>query len=136
MSSHQLIVHDNVDERKRVFLLQAAVAVGVTALSSEDMYMAAGHGKCVEVFHVIGDMLCQLGKPPLRPDLGLPSVDNPTNTVENIESSNQETVLDQSEILSVKLDELDLSENPSDVIKDEIISEVYTPYFLKKKTKN
>lgn len=108
----------NTEENK------AAVAVGVTARSSEDMYLAAGHGKCVEVFHVIGDMLCQLGKPPLRPDLGLPNVDSPTNTLEmeNIESINQETIIDQTESLLVKLDELDLSENSSDVVKDEIIS--------------
>lgn len=96
----------------------------MTARSSEDMYLAAGHGKCVEVFHVIGDMLCQLGKPPSRPDLGLPNVDSHTSTVENIESINQETIVDQTEILSVKLDEVDLSENSSDVVKDENISEV------------
>ncbi|TGZ40075.1 Ligatin, partial [Temnothorax longispinosus] len=106
----------NTEENK------AAVAVGVTALSSEDMYMAAGHGKCVEVFHVIGDMLCQLGKPPLRPDLGLPNADNPTNTLEDIESINREEIVEQSEILPDTLDELDLSESSSDVVKDEIIS--------------
>lgn len=98
------------------------------------MYLAAGHGKCVEVFHVIGDMLCQLGKPPLRPDLGLPNVDSPTNTLEmeNIESINQETIIDQTESLLVKLDELDLSENSSDVVKDEIISKVNMPKILLK----
>lgn len=114
-----------------MFLLQAAVAVGVTALSSEDMYMAAGHGKCVEVFHVIGDMLCQLGKPPLRPDLGLPNVDSPINILENVESINQETIADQTEIPSVRLDELDLNENSSDV-KDEVFSKVDMPIFLSK----
>jgi len=87
------------------------------------MYLAGGHGKCVEVFHVIGDMLCQLGKPPLRPDLGSPNIDSPTNTLEDIESSNQEAIMDQTEILSVKLDELDIDENSSDVIK-EVISKV------------
>lgn len=96
----------------------------MTARSSEDMYLAAGHGKCVEVFHVIGDTLCQLCKPPSRPDLGLPSINSHTNTEENIESINQETIVDQTEILSVKLDEVDLSETSGDVIKDEIISEV------------
>ncbi|KAL0119266.1 hypothetical protein PUN28_009686 [Cardiocondyla obscurior] len=104
----------NTEENK------AAVAVGVTALSSEDMYLAAGHGKCVEVFHVIGDMLCQLGKPPLRPDLGLPNIDSSANSLKNIESVNQE-VIDQTEIVSVKLDELELSKPLSD-IKDEVIS--------------
>lgn len=106
-----------------MFFPQAAVAVGITALSSEDMYMAAGHGKCVEVFHVIGDMLCQLGKPPQRPDLGSPNVDSPTTTLEDVESINQEAVVDRTEILSVKLNELNVGENSSDVM-DEVISEV------------
>ncbi|XP_036140357.1 eukaryotic translation initiation factor 2D isoform X2 [Monomorium pharaonis] len=104
----------NTEENK------AAVAVGVTALSSEDMYLAAGHGKCVEVFHVIGDMLCQLGKSPARPNLGSPNVDSPTNILENIESTNQETIVNQMEVLPAKLDELDIAENLSD--KDEVIS--------------
>lgn len=107
----------NTEENK------AAIAVGVTALSSEDMYMAAGHGKCVEVFHVIGDMLCQLGKPPLRPDLGSPNVESPTNTLEDIESINQEEIVDQTENLSVQLDELNVGENSSDIVKDEVISQ-------------
>ncbi|KAG8042023.1 hypothetical protein G9C98_000014 [Cotesia typhae] len=53
----------------------AAVAVGVTSHSSEDMYMSGGRGKCVDIIHVIGDMLCQLGKPPARPQID-PSFDN------------------------------------------------------------
>ncbi|KAG5327258.1 EIF2D factor, partial [Pseudoatta argentina] len=109
----------NTEENK------AAVAVGITALSSEDMYMAAGHGKCVEIFHVIGDMLCQLGKPPLRPDLGSPNVDSSTNTLEVIESINQEAIVDETEILSVKLDELKTDEDSSDVVKDKVISKEY-----------
>ncbi|XP_024942951.1 eukaryotic translation initiation factor 2D isoform X2 [Cephus cinctus] len=59
-------VYVNTEENK------AAVAVGVTAHNSEDLYMCAGRGKCVEILHVIGDMLCQLGKPPIRPNLGPP----------------------------------------------------------------
>lgn len=49
------------------------------ALSSFDMYMAGGSGKCVQIFHVIGDNLCQLGKPPPRPNLG-PVEDNLDDT--------------------------------------------------------
>jgi len=87
--------------------------------------MAAGHGKCVEIFHVIGDMLCQLGKPPLRPDLGSPNVDSLTNTLEDIESINQEAIVDETvEILSIKLDELNTDEDSSDVVKDKVISKV------------
>ncbi|XP_011861603.1 PREDICTED: eukaryotic translation initiation factor 2D [Vollenhovia emeryi] len=111
----------NTEENK------AAVAVGVTALSSEDMYMAAGHGKCVEVFHVIGDMLCQLGKPPPRPDLGLPNVDNsPIDVLEDVKSIDQEAIVDETEILPVKLDELDLGEDPGDVVADEFVSKEHT----------
>jgi len=94
--------------------------------------MAAGHGKCVEIFHVIGDMLCQLGKPPLRPDLGSPNVDSPTNTLEDIESINQETIVDETEILSVKLDELNTDEDSSDVVKDKVISKVVKSEILLK----
>ena len=43
------------------------------------MYMSGGRGKCVEIFHVIGDSLCQLlDKPLLRPELG--SARNPLET--------------------------------------------------------
>ena len=97
------------------------------------MYMAAGHGKCVEIFHVIGDMLCQLGKPPLRPDLGSPNVDSLTNTLEDIESINQEAIVDETvEILSIKLDELNTDEDSNDVVKDKVISKVVkSEIFLK-----
>ncbi|XP_032686293.1 eukaryotic translation initiation factor 2D [Odontomachus brunneus] len=104
----------NTEENK------ASVAVGITALSSEDMYMAAGRGKCVEVFHVIGDTLCQLGKPPLRPDLGPPYIEDSTDTLENTgESDSQQTNVDQAEVLSDKLDGLDIDENASEVVTDE-----------------
>lgn len=105
----------NTEENK------ATVAVGITALSSEDMYLAAGHGKCVEIFHVIGDMLCQLGKPPLKPDLGPPN-DNDTSISENTESNNEEVIVDQAEVLPVKLEQLDIHEDSSDVAEDETVA--------------
>ncbi|CAL1688322.1 unnamed protein product [Lasius platythorax] len=106
----------NTEENK------ATVAVGITALSSEDMYLAAGHGKCVEVFHVIGDMLCQLGKPPLKPDLGPPN-DDLTSISENAQSNNQQAIVDQTEVLPVsKLEQLDIGEDSSDVAEDETVS--------------
>lgn len=49
---------------------QAPVAVGIAARSSEDMYMSAGFGKCVEILHVIGDKLYSMDKPLPRPQLG------------------------------------------------------------------
>lgn len=116
--------------------MQATVAVGITALSGEDMYMAAGHGKCVEVFHVIGDMLCQLGKPPLKPDLG-PANDNLTSISGNAESNNQQTIVNQTEILPVKLEQLDIGEDSKDVTEDETISKVnMSAIFLTQRDEN
>lgn len=40
---------------------KAAVAVGEAALSSHDMYMSGGRGKCVIVLHVYEDELCKFG---------------------------------------------------------------------------
>lgn len=104
---------------------KATVAVGITALSSEDMYLAAGHGKCVEIFHVIGDMLCQFqGKLPLRPDLGPPN-DDLTNIAENAESSSQQATANQTEVLPFKLEQLDIAEDSSDGTEDETVSKEY-----------
>ena len=76
----------NTDDNK------ASIAVGITALSSEDMYMSGGHGKCVEILHVMGDMLGRLGKPPTRPNLGPPSVvDADSNKLENLGRINEIT---------------------------------------------
>lgn len=97
------------------FLSQASVAVGITALSSEDMYMAAGHGKCVEIFHVIGDTLSQLGKPRLRPDLGPPNMDDSNNVQESTDSNSQQVITDQSEVLPSNLDRLDIGENFNEI---------------------
>ncbi|KAK4010711.1 hypothetical protein OUZ56_019841 [Daphnia magna] len=47
----------------------AAVAVGNTALSSEDMYMAGRRGRGVEILHCIGDFLWQVGTKESPPDL-------------------------------------------------------------------
>lgn len=112
-----------MNKRGKIFFVQAAVAVGITALSSEDMYLAAGHGKCVEIFHIIGDTLCQLGKPPLKPDLGPPNHDL-TNISENVESSSQQATVNQTEILPVKLEQLDITEDSSDVAEDETVFKV------------
>lgn len=79
--------------------------------------MAAGRGKCVEIFHVIGDTLCQLGKPPLRPDLGPPYVESSADTSENSESDRQQTNVDQVEVLPDELDRLDIDE--SEIVMDE-----------------
>lgn len=100
---------------------KAAVAVGVTALSSEDMYMSGGHGKCVEIIHVTGDTLCQLGKPPLRPNLGSPIIDSSNrdkfgsqNETEQRTSNNEETLVETMNDLELNNDRLSGSESPAE----------------------
>lgn len=65
---------------------KAPVSVGIAAHSSYDMYMAGGRGKCVEILHTLGDTLCQLGKPPPRPNLGTPFIQRD----ENVETLSEE----------------------------------------------
>lgn len=87
--------------------------------------MAAGRGKCVEIFHVIGDTLSQLGKPPVRPDLGPAIIDSSTNTPEDTGLNIEETIADQTETLPTKLNQLDIDEDPNNgITKDENVSEV------------
>ncbi|XP_076245735.1 eukaryotic translation initiation factor 2D [Calliopsis andreniformis] len=122
----------NTDDNK------ASVAVGITALSSEDMYMSGGYGKCVEILHVMGDTLCQLGKPPARPNLGPSDGDKNKNELENVDqnddSSNElfvdavnsleisdETVLNNDEALceeNVEETKTEESKEVEDVIPD------------------
>ena len=52
---------------------KAPVAVGMAALSSEDMYMCGRRGKALKIMHCIGDQLyLHYGKPQL-PELGVPA---------------------------------------------------------------
>ncbi|KAG7199745.1 hypothetical protein KM043_000417 [Ampulex compressa] len=96
----------NTEENK------APVAVGITALSSEDMYMSGRHGKCVEILHVLGDTLCQMGKPPARPELG------PPNTADSLDERLEDTTqpditiddADRRDSLIEPMDRIDLSE--------------------------
>lgn len=53
--------------------------------------MSGGHGKCVEILHVMGDTLGQLGKPPTRPSLGPPSIGVDSNKLENLGRINEIT---------------------------------------------
>ncbi|VDP91275.1 unnamed protein product [Echinostoma caproni] len=48
---------------------RAPVAVGHTTMSAYDMFMSAGRGKVVSIFHVLGDHICSLGSPLSRPIL-------------------------------------------------------------------
>ncbi|XP_043585943.1 eukaryotic translation initiation factor 2D [Bombus pyrosoma] len=93
----------NTDDNK------APVAVGFTALCSEDMYMSGGHGKCVEIIHVIGDTLCQLGKPPVRPDLGPPNIDTDNDKLENINEISEPSNGNNEESLVEIMDDLEIN---------------------------
>lgn len=53
---------------------KAPVAVGTAWLSSEDMYMAAKKGKCVNMVHFYGDQLWAAGTKEQLPDLGGPDM--------------------------------------------------------------
>lgn len=115
----------NTEENK------APVAIGITALSSEDMYLSAGHGKCIQIYHVMGDNLCQLGKSPPRPDLGLPNVcqedrlDENEKDNEKLEITKSDSDDATSEPLSNLIDELQIDDDDS-AIKVDFISEDIT----------
>ncbi|XP_060822807.1 eukaryotic translation initiation factor 2D [Bombus pascuorum] len=103
----------NTDDNK------APVAVGFTALCSEDMYMSGGHGKCVEIIHVIGDTLCQLGKPPVRPDLGPPNIDTDNDKLKNINEISEPSNDNNEESLVEIMDDLE--------INNDRVSEIESP---------
>ncbi|XP_012151590.2 eukaryotic translation initiation factor 2D [Megachile rotundata] len=105
---------------------KASIAVGITALSSEDMYMSAGHGKCVEILHVIGDTLCQLGKPPSRPNLGVVNIDEDNDELEDTSEineqandSNDESLVDTINDLEINDDRVSESEDPCEDTTEE-----------------
>ncbi|CAL8089505.1 unnamed protein product [Calicophoron daubneyi] len=50
----------------------APLAVGYTAMSSEEMFLSGGRGKAVTIFHVLGDHICSLDTPIPRPLLDRP----------------------------------------------------------------
>ncbi|KAK1136178.1 hypothetical protein K0M31_000743 [Melipona bicolor] len=94
---------------------QAPVAVGFTALCSEDMYMSGGHGKCVEIVHVIGDTLCQLGKPPARPNLGPLNVDTDNDKLENLNEITEQNNDNNEESLIEAINDLETNDRVSEI---------------------
>lgn len=81
--------------------------------------MAGGHGKCVEIIHVIGDTLCQLGKPPVRPDLGPPNIDTDNDKLENINEISEPSNDNNEESLIEIMDDLE--------INNDRVSEIESP---------
>ncbi|KAJ8679495.1 hypothetical protein QAD02_015282 [Eretmocerus hayati] len=87
---------------------KAPVAVGVTALSSEDMYMSGGFGKCIDILHVIGDTLYNMDKPPVRPQLGPPPL--PKSNTDSNPDGNACVEEDKVEEVSENLDSVNINE--------------------------
>lgn len=75
----------------------AAVAVGLTALSSEDMYMAARKGKGIEILHCIGDYLWQAGTKESPPDLGPPGANQELEAPKGDHAETTATAEDQQD---------------------------------------
>ncbi|XP_008209558.1 eukaryotic translation initiation factor 2D [Nasonia vitripennis] len=106
---------------------KAPVAVGITALSSQDMYMAAGFGKCVEILHVMGDTLYNMDKPPVRPKLGPPVFEKyQPKTFSPEENQNNEPQTTDNEIqeISANIDNVNVTgekdnENENEDVKDD-----------------
>lgn len=81
--------------------------------------MSGGHGKCVEIVHVIGDTLCQLGKPPVKPNLGPSNVDTDNDKLENLNEitkqnndNNEETLIEAINNLETNNDRMSEIESP------------------------
>lgn len=95
-------------------------------LSSEDMYLSGGHGKCMKILHVYGDKLCnQVWSIPPRPAQGTPDLNDLSdmwNTMDTADKKNSDE--NESEILRSKLDELDIDKTSNDTVpNDESISD-------------
>lgn len=97
------------------FIVQAPIAVGVTALSSEDMYMSGGRGRCVDIIHVIGDQLCQSVKNLERPQLNQPAVTRSEKTI-SPESLSEEVKDLNVEDDTQRMDDAEFSEAPQEQV--------------------
>lgn len=136
------IVYINLTDNK------AAVAIGECALSSHDMYMSGGRGKCVIVLHTFEDELCKFGTFVPLPQCGpvflkpVASPEPPPTCVENEKPSYAGLLRDPQpapthvtkllpvEKLNVNVDE-PLDENDSQVDKLSSPDDIVTYCFLK-----
>jgi len=116
----------------------APIAVGRTHRSSEDMYMAVGRGKGVDIIHSYGDQLWTAGSRVEVPSLGVPSLPHQqkeyVDNDEEDEEDDDEVAKEEEELasLSSKLEEAKISqkepekEEPEDtrdpvVVMDELM---------------
>ncbi|MPC20927.1 Eukaryotic translation initiation factor 2D [Portunus trituberculatus] len=78
---------------------KAPMAVGVTALSSMDMYMAGRQGRGVSVLHVYRDLLWEMGTKTPPPSLGVPDI-----VAETLVSPSESANVDIQEISDSNVD--------------------------------
>ncbi|CAI2736420.1 unnamed protein product [Schistosoma spindalis] len=101
----------------------APIAVGHTAMSNYDMYMSAGKGKAVSVFHVIGDHVCSLVSSFNRPILPWPIVDESSpktneQEIDNVDNESKSSVNILSQQIS---DDKNISEELNDLHLEEAV---------------
>ena len=104
---------------------RAPIGVGVAAHCAEDLYMCAGRGKAVLIWHVLGDYLCRMvpnADSVLPPELGpfeLTSQDESASEEENSEEENLvETVAKvslESEVVEDAVEDVSETESEEDV---------------------
>lgn len=98
-----LLVGVNITTNKAVF------AIGTTAHSSMDMYMAAGRGKCVNIIHTLCDHLCQMegGTPPPVVELGIPDWLKPKPLPEEEEQEERVNIEVETNVGSIENETID-----------------------------
>lgn len=104
---------------------KAAVAVGVTAQSSAEMVLSNGRGKCVTIYHYLGDKLCSLDGISNQhiPNLGPPDwlkLKSYEEDFPELGSSNKSTKSEDIEKQSINTEDLEETDTTSEEKKDEI----------------
>lgn len=85
---------------------KAPIAVGINTADIRSQKVC-GTTKCMEIYHIMGDALCQIGKPQTRPNLEPPNMNNdklPQSTL--IEDNNSDNIHTLNDIM----DELELAD--------------------------
>ncbi|CAH8643450.1 unnamed protein product [Schistosoma guineensis] len=101
---------------------RAPIAIGHTAMSNYDMYMSAGKGKAVSVFHVMGDHVCSLVSSFNRPILPWPIIDESSpktnEEIDNVDDGSKSPVNILSQQIS---DDKNISEELNDLYLKEAV---------------
>lgn len=93
---------------------KAPVAVGVTALSSMDMYMAGRQGRGVSILHVYRDLLWEMGSKTPPPSLGVPDI-----VADTLVSPSESENVDTQEISDSNMDKVEEREEEVDQLTEE-----------------